>query len=237
MVVGSDEVAVVARRVDGIELGHECIAGRFRRPEPRRWALACLLGLLGPVELKNGWQLAEPVGGAEGFCCAQDRVPKDEREVRRGAASVHRHCRAHRELPGWSVPGLRRNQGQALLDRELYLPQVWAETRIRKVLGEPDYLADNPHYPSAGQPMRLFRMDHVRSVEENTDNEPDSCYRAYDLAEIGRRRPIDQIRMEDAQALFAGGAGPEEVAQALEVTKKTAKKYEDLSNPSVVVYR
>ena len=40
------------------------IAGRFRRPEPRRRALTYLRGLLSPVERKNGWQLAEQAGDA-----------------------------------------------------------------------------------------------------------------------------------------------------------------------------
>ena len=64
MVVGRDEVAEVARWADGIERAHKCIAGRFRRPEPRRRALAYLRGLLSPVERKNGWQLAEQAGDA-----------------------------------------------------------------------------------------------------------------------------------------------------------------------------
>ena len=66
MVVGRDEVAEVARWAEGIERVHECIAGRFRRPEPRRRALDYLRGLLGRVERKNGWQLAEqPFGSAQ----------------------------------------------------------------------------------------------------------------------------------------------------------------------------
>ena len=61
-----DEVAEVARWAEGIERVHECIAGRFRRPEPRRRALEYLRGLLSPVERKNGWQLAEqPFGTAQ----------------------------------------------------------------------------------------------------------------------------------------------------------------------------
>ncbi len=52
------------RWTDGIERVHECIAGRFRRPEPRRGAMAYLRGLLSPVERKNGWQLAEQAGDA-----------------------------------------------------------------------------------------------------------------------------------------------------------------------------
>ena len=64
MVAWRDEVAEVAQWADGIERVHECIAGRFRRPEPRRRALAYLRGLLSPVERKNGWQLAEQAGDA-----------------------------------------------------------------------------------------------------------------------------------------------------------------------------
>ena len=53
-----DEVAEVIRWAEGIEKVHECIAGRFRRPEPRRRVLDYLRGLLSLVERKNGWQLA-----------------------------------------------------------------------------------------------------------------------------------------------------------------------------------
>ena len=44
MVVGSDAVAEVARWADGIEEMHQCIAGRWNRPELRRLALAYLRG-------------------------------------------------------------------------------------------------------------------------------------------------------------------------------------------------
>jgi SRSO17 transposase len=40
------------------------LAPRFGRVEPRRRALACLRGLLAPVERKNGWQRAEAAGDA-----------------------------------------------------------------------------------------------------------------------------------------------------------------------------
>ena len=59
-----EDVAEVARWAKGIEGVQECIAGRFRRPEPRRRALDYLRGLLSPVERKNGWQLAEQAGDA-----------------------------------------------------------------------------------------------------------------------------------------------------------------------------
>lgn len=40
------------------------VAGRFGRVEPRRQARSYLMGLLAPVERKNGWQLAEAAGDA-----------------------------------------------------------------------------------------------------------------------------------------------------------------------------
>src|SRR5476649_1320306 len=43
---------------------HERLGGLFRRPEPRQRTLAYLKGLLGAVERKNGWQLAEWIGEA-----------------------------------------------------------------------------------------------------------------------------------------------------------------------------
>jgi SRSO17 transposase len=48
----------------GLDALHARIAGRFARAEPRRRALAYLRGLLGEVERKNGWQLAEHAGEA-----------------------------------------------------------------------------------------------------------------------------------------------------------------------------
>ena len=54
----------VARWAEGIDRVHECIAGRFRRPEPRRRVLDYLHGLPSPVERKNGWQLSEQAGNA-----------------------------------------------------------------------------------------------------------------------------------------------------------------------------
>jgi SRSO17 transposase len=56
-----DEVTAWAA---GIEAMHARIIDRFMRPEPRRRALAYVRGLLGPVERKNGWQLAEQAGDA-----------------------------------------------------------------------------------------------------------------------------------------------------------------------------
>ena len=64
MTAREEELAEVARWAEGIEQVHSCIAGRFRRPEPRRRVLDYLRGLVSSVERKNGWQLAEQAGDA-----------------------------------------------------------------------------------------------------------------------------------------------------------------------------
>ncbi len=167
MVACRDEVAEVARWADGIERVHECIAGRFRRPEPRRRAIAYLRGLLSPVERKNGWQLAEQAGDAtpdgvqrllysyrweadlvrddlvgyvvEHLGCADAVVAVDETGfLKKGNKSVG----VQRQYSG-TAGGIENCQigvflaytgtkGRALLDRELYLPQVWANDRERR---------------------------------------------------------------------------------------------------------
>ena len=40
----------------------------------------------------------------------------------------------------------------------------WTEAMIRDLLGEPDLLADNPHYKSAA-PMRLWRLQRAEAAE------------------------------------------------------------------------
>ena len=160
-------MAEVARWADGIERVHECIASRFRRPEPRRRALAYLRGLLSPVERKNGWQLAEQAGDATpdgvqrllyNYRWDADQVRDDLRDyvvehlgdadgvlvvdetgfLKKGdkSAGVQRqysgtagrieNCQIGVFLAYASA------RGRALLDRELYLPQVWADDRERR---------------------------------------------------------------------------------------------------------
>jgi SRSO17 transposase len=63
--VRSDEaVAQVTAWAAELEALGARIGPRFARAEPRRRALAYLRGLLGEVERKNGWQLAEHAGEA-----------------------------------------------------------------------------------------------------------------------------------------------------------------------------
>ncbi|NRQ32956.1 IS701 family transposase [Nonomuraea sp. NN258] len=46
----------------GLDAAFALVAGRFKRPEVRRRARACLEGLLSGLERKNGWSLAEYAG-------------------------------------------------------------------------------------------------------------------------------------------------------------------------------
>ena len=167
MAAHEDEVAEVARWAEGIERVHECIAPRFRRPEPRRRALEYLRGLLSPVERKNGWQLAEQAGNATpdgvqrllyNYRWDADLVRDDLKNyvighladadavlvvdetgfLKKGNKSVG----VQRQYSG-TAGRIENSQigvflayacgkGRALLDRELYLPQVWTEDRERR---------------------------------------------------------------------------------------------------------
>ena len=169
-----DEVAEVVRWAEGIDQVHQCIAGRFRRPEPRRRVLDYLRGLLSPVERKNGWQLAGQAGDATpdgvqrllyNYVWDADLVRDDLRDyvvehladaeavlvvdetgfLKKGDKSVG----VQRQYSGKA--GRIENcqigvflayasaKGRTLLDRELYLPQVWAEDLDRRrEAGVPD---------------------------------------------------------------------------------------------------
>ena len=167
MIVGRDDVAEVARWAEGIERVHECIAGRFRRPEPRRRALEYLKGLLSPVERKNGWQLAECAGDAtpygvqrllSGYVWDADLVRDDLKQyvvehlgdcdavlvvdetgfLKKGekSAGVQRQYSGTAGRIENSQVGVflayASAKGRTLLDRELYLPQVWADDWERR---------------------------------------------------------------------------------------------------------
>ena len=156
-----DEVAEVTRWAEGIEQVYRCVAGRFRRPEPRR------RGLLSPVERKNGWQLAEQAGNAtpDGVQRLLYTYRWDTDLVRDDLKSyVTRHLADAAAVlvvdetgflkKGDKSVGVQRQyngtagriensqigvflayasaRGRTLLDRELYLPQVWAEDWERR---------------------------------------------------------------------------------------------------------
>ena len=171
-----DDAAEVVRWAEGIEKVHECIAGRFRRPEPRRRALEYLQGLLSSVERKNGWQLAEQVGDAtpdgvqrllSTYRWDADQVRDDHRDyvvehlgdadgvlvvdetgfLKKGDKSVG----VQRQYSG-TAGRIENSQvgvflayagvkGRTLLDRELYLPQVWAKDwERRREAGVPEHV-------------------------------------------------------------------------------------------------
>jgi SRSO17 transposase len=59
---GGDELATVERWPNTFDELHTRVARRFLRPEVRGRVRRYLMGLLGRVERKNGWQMAEQIG-------------------------------------------------------------------------------------------------------------------------------------------------------------------------------
>ena len=180
----------------GLQALHERIGGRFGRREPRQRVLAYLRGLLGSVERKNGWQLAEYAGDAtpDGvqrllatYRWDADGVRDDLREyvvehlgdpgavlvvdetgfLKQGSKSVG----VQRQYSG--TAGKVENcqigvflaygskGGRAFLDRELYLPQVWAEDWERRwEAGVPEGVA----FRTKGQLARVMIARAVASA-------------------------------------------------------------------------
>ncbi|MDQ2651415.1 MAG: IS701 family transposase [Chloroflexota bacterium] len=152
---------------DDLAVLQERIAPRFARPEVRQRAGRYVAGLLGAVERRNGWQLAEALGEM-----APDGVQRLLRTAQWDAEAVRDDLRSyvveHLGDPeavlvmdetgflkkGTKSAGVARQysgtagriensqigvflayaspQGQAFLDRALYLPKAWAEDAERR---------------------------------------------------------------------------------------------------------
>ncbi len=151
----------------GLQELHGRIARRFSRSESRQRVLAYLQGLLGSVERKNGWQLAEYAGDAtpdgvqrllavyhwdadqvrddlQGYVVEhlgdaggvlvvdetgflkQGKKSVGVKRQYSGTAGKVENC----QIGVFLAYGSRR--GAAFLDRELYLPQEWAEDVERR---------------------------------------------------------------------------------------------------------
>lgn len=76
--------------VSGLDALFARVAGRFGRVEPRRQARAYVMGLLAPVERKNGWQLAEAAGDD-----GPDRMQRLLNQARWDARGVRDDLRAY----------------------------------------------------------------------------------------------------------------------------------------------
>src|SRR4051794_12477038 len=95
-------VAEVRDWAAGLEEVHARIAGAFARSEPQARVLAYLRGLLGQLERKDGWMLAEAAGrclrtGCSGCCRPRTGMPTPSGRATR-----------HRDRAAWLGGGVRR---------------------------------------------------------------------------------------------------------------------------------
>ena len=85
-----EQLAQIAAWQEGLAVLQERIAPRFVRPEVRERAGRYLAGLLGSVERRNGWQLAEQLGER-----SPDGVQRLLRTARWDAEAVRDDLRAY----------------------------------------------------------------------------------------------------------------------------------------------
>src|SRR5215218_3691718 len=128
---------------------HRRIGHRFARSEARERVKRYLVGLLGRVERKNGWQLAEEetsvlIVDETGF------LKKGEKSV--GVASQYTGTAG--ETVNCQVGvflAYSSEKGAAFLDRALYLPRSWTNSPARRA--------------EAGVPERIVFRNKVRLAE------------------------------------------------------------------------
>jgi len=112
MMEGDDVLTEVVAWEGGLHALHGRIAHRFSRSESRQRALAYLKGLLGSVERKNGWQLAEHAG---------DTTPDG---VQRLLATYHWDAEQVRDdLRGYVVEHLGESEAVLVVDETGFLKQ------------------------------------------------------------------------------------------------------------------
>jgi SRSO17 transposase len=132
---GIVEPTAVRRWSEALEELHGRIAHRFARSEARERVRRYLMGLLGRVERKNGWQLAEAIGEAEpqGIQRLLNAAKWDTDLVREDLRDYAVE-RLDDEGSGVLVvdeTGFLK-KGAAFVDRALYLPKEWAQDIDRR---------------------------------------------------------------------------------------------------------
>lgn len=107
----------------------ERIGRRFARSEPRRRAAGYLRGLLCDADRKDGWQLAEHLGRADGVLVVDESGFLKKGTKSAGVARQYSETAGRVEnCPVGVFLGYATTKGRALLDRALYLPKDWATT-------------------------------------------------------------------------------------------------------------
>ncbi len=250
----------------GLQALHGHIASRFSRSESRQRALAYRQGLLGSVERKNGWQLAEYAGdatpdGVQRLLAVYHWDADEVRDDLQGYVAEHlgdpggvlvvdetgflkqgrKSVGVKRQYSGTAGKGENcqigvflaygSRRGAAFLDRELYLPQEWAEdVERRREAGVPEGVVFHTKAQlaqemiaravAAGLPFAWVTGDTVygndrrlrRWLEEQglsyvlavKNNEPLWADTERSTAQVAARQLVQQIPADRWQRLSAG---------------------------------
>src|SRR5215204_4046506 len=153
-IAGSAGVAGWSRALGAL---HERVSRRFARSEARERVKRYLVGLLGRVERKNGWQMAEAIGerDPQGVQRLLNSAKWDADEVRDDLRSyVVEHLADE-------ASGVLIVDETGFLDRALYLPRAWTGDPVRRAeAGIPEELVfRNKVELAEGMLERAFEAD------------------------------------------------------------------------------
>jgi SRSO17 transposase len=182
--------------VSGLDALFARVAGRFGRVEPRRQARLYLMGLLAPLERKNGWQLAEAAG---------DRSPDRMQRLLSGARWDARQVRA--DLRGYVAEYLGDRDGVLIVDETGFLKKGTRSAGVQRQYSGTAGRVENCQlgvFLAYASPAGRALIDAELYLPRSWTGDPARCAGAGVPAEVGFATKPELARSMLGRALDAG---------------------------------
>jgi len=182
--------------LSGLDALFARVAGRFGRVEPRRQARLYLMGLLAPLERKNGWQLAEAAGDA-----TPDRM-------QRLLNNAHWDARQVRDdLRGYVVENLGDRGGVLIVDETGFLKKGTRSAGVQRQYSGTAGRVENCQlgvFLAYAAPRGRALIDAELYLPRSWTGDPGRCAGAGIPGQVGFKTKPELARVMLARALDAG---------------------------------
>jgi SRSO17 transposase len=182
--------------LSGLDALFARVAGRFGRVEPRRQARLCLMGLLAPLERKNGWQLAEAAGDA-----TPDRMQRLLNNARWDAGQVRA------DLRGYVMENLGDPGGVLIVDETGFLKKGTKSAGVQRQYSGTAGRVENCQlgvFLAYAAPRGRALIDAELYLPRSWTGDPERCAEAGVPAGAGFMTKPELARSMLARALDAG---------------------------------